>query len=50
MDHKVANIKVWVGGLVQHIQLMAHGDGIMTFPLPIDNLATLHVGQPCHFL
>jgi hypothetical protein len=49
LDHKVASTKVWVGGLVQHIQLMAHGDGIMTFPLPIDNLATLLVGQPFSF-
>jgi hypothetical protein len=41
LDHKVVSIKMWVGGLVQHIQLMAHGDGIMTFPLPIDNHVAL---------
>jgi hypothetical protein len=37
---------MWVGGLLQQIQLMANGSGITSLPLPIDNPRKLPTRQP----
>jgi hypothetical protein len=37
LDQKLGNNKVWINGLVHQIQLMTHGNGVFTSPLPIEN-------------
>jgi hypothetical protein len=38
LDQKLGNNKVWINVLVHQIQLMTHGSGVFTSPLPIENL------------
>jgi hypothetical protein len=45
LDQKLGNNKVWIDGLVHQIQLMTHGSGVFTFPLPIENLLELLEGD-----
>jgi hypothetical protein len=37
LDKKLGNCKVWINVLVHKIQLMTHGNGVFTSPLPIEN-------------
>jgi hypothetical protein len=37
LDKKLGINKVWIDGLVHQTQLMTHGSGVFTFPLPIEN-------------
>jgi hypothetical protein len=41
--------KVWIDGLVHRIQLMAHGNGIINTPLPIENLMNMLAWQSGNF-
>ncbi len=45
LTHRMSGSKVWIDGLVHQIQLMAHGNGIINAPLPIENLMNMLGGQ-----
>jgi hypothetical protein len=45
LTHRVSSSKVWIDGLVHQIQLMAHRNGIINTPLPIENPKNMLVAQ-----